>query len=242
MAYTSFVFNAQIATNQEGIRQSEVFEDVLNADFDAIEVRREYFLDVKKELADILKKSQEVPLTLYYSAPVGIFANRQINPELTEIIEEANYLGAKHLKLVVGDFENYRGDLQQDLAPILEKAGALAINVENDWSELNGGIRNNLLFVKAAKENNVPIGFVFDTGNFAVIGVNVDTAIELLAPFTRYVHIKGIKYENGSAKVSKLDETDQDWRLFLDKLPKDVPLGLEFPCSFDEIARQLTLV
>ena len=55
---------------------------------------------------------------------------------------------------------------------------------------------------------------------------------DLLKAFVTYIHLKDMDKEKNNVL---LNEGVIDWEKVIDKLPKDLPIALEYPCNTKEI-------
>ena len=93
MKNTDLVYNTLIAQEKvnSGLTQLELFDYIVDLGFNSIEVRREYFKDVDREIESISQFSLEKNITILYSIPEVIFLeNGEVNTEIKRYFEEAN--------------------------------------------------------------------------------------------------------------------------------------------------------
>lgn len=235
----TLVFDKQ---HNEGLAQTDMIAKVADFGISNIEVRREYFTDPAGEAATVAALTKQFNLKLFYSVPEIIFTNDgSLNPDLPKYFEEAKTMGVSSLKMNIGNFAAFNGDLQSALAPF---AGSnIEFNVENDQGQLNGTTQNILTFLKAVKDANVDIKFVFDLGNWRFVGEDENDAAKVLAPYVRYIHVKNdILDDQKHYQVTALDEGVIDWTKTLKLLPTTVPVAIEYPASDAEITNGISLL
>ncbi|MGV0167312.1 sugar phosphate isomerase/epimerase family protein [Furfurilactobacillus sp. WILCCON 0119] len=198
------------------------------------EIRREYISDFATEIPAIKAAADTNHLRLFYSVPEVLFLDGgQLNPNLKQYFDEAQAMGMFAIKLNIGDFAHYQGDLTADFGPLL--ATGIQVNIENDQTVQSGSSANILTFLNAAKAAGVDIQYVFDLGNWRFVAENELTVASELAPFTRYIHVKNVTIEDGKPSVTALDTGVIDWQKALTLLPTDVPVALEYPATDAEI-------
>ncbi|MGX7024617.1 sugar phosphate isomerase/epimerase family protein [Vagococcus hydrophili] len=222
------VFNQQFT---EGEMQKELVIKGIGLGFNQIEVRREYFRDIKSELLEINQLVKNHNLELFYSVPEEVFVEGNINPKLTEYLLEAKEMGARHIKWNIGDFKNFTGDLNE-----LEKLTGMGINVtiENDQTEISGKIQSIQEFMKAVTNKKLDIGYVYDLGNWRFVEEDERKAAQKLKEYVTYIHVKDVDMTTGKPVVAGLDQGEINWRDILEVLPTNVPVAIEYPTTKDE--------
>lgn len=88
------------------------------------------------------------------------------------------------------------------------------------------------------KDNQLPIGYTFDAGNWYWIGETPEKAFEALSAQITVFHLKDIDHQ----ETVLLGEGTTDWRQLVDGLKKTVPIFLEYAVAPDELAGQIQLV
>jgi len=234
----TLVFNQQ---HDNGESQLNMLKRVVNFGIQQAEVRREFFDDPAKEANDIKNFVSEHQLKLFYSVPETIFTdNGDLNPELSTYFAEAKSMGVSSLKMNIGGFDKFSGDLHSALREYAESD--IEFNVENDQSIANGSTKNILKFLNAAEKSNLDIKFVFDLGNWRFVNENELDAAKSLSPYTRYIHVKNDVLGGTKPQVVSLDTGVIDWHSALEILPKNLPVALEYPASDDEINHGIDLL
>jgi sugar phosphate isomerase/epimerase len=214
----------------KGFKQEQFFDFVSKLGVKKIEIRREYIKDFSSELQAISKASKETGIQVFYSVPRTIFVNNIVDKEnLNKYLEEARAMNCKDVKLNIGDYENYKGNLKEDLSPFVDLK--FNITVENDQTQQNGTYKNIIKFLNDCKAQNINIGYVYDIGNWYWVDENELDNAKRLKEFTRYIHLKDVKKTEDGNLTLPLDDGDIKWREILDILPKNIEVGLEYPCK-----------
>lgn len=227
--------------HNEGLTQPTMLQKVLNFGIKKVEVRREYFNNLTDEVEAVGKFARDNDMTVYYSVPKTIFMDDgALNPELAKYFAEAAKLNVSSLKMNIGHFEKFTGDLKKELAPYSDNQ--IEFNVENDQTEQNGSLKNILNFLEAAKAVGLDIKFVFDLGNWRFVGEDEQVVATKIKDYVRYIHVKNVVNKDNSFGVVKLDAGIINWNSALDKLPKELNVALEYPATDDEIADGIDLL
>ncbi|MGX7327910.1 sugar phosphate isomerase/epimerase family protein [Enterococcus bulliens] len=209
---------------KNGATQLELVEQASDLGFEHIEIRREYFRDLKNELAPIRDIAKRRNLTLFYSIPDQLYLDGYINPHLQDYLEEALFLGVSQVKFTIGEFKNDL--LTHELKALLKKG--IAIAIENDQTAESGKIATIASFMKKIKEAQLPIGYVFDLGNFRFVDENEQDALDLLASYVTYLHLKDVTFHEDKPVATDLDLGVIDWKQAINALP-DIPVAIEYP-------------
>lgn len=215
---------------EAGALQAKLLLKAKELGFNKVELRREYFKNIKEEMPVIKKIADDQGIELFYSVPDEVFVNREVNPKLTEYLMEANQLGVKHIKWNIGDFHEDRS--LAELQALTEKG--IEINIENDQTQTSGTIQAIATFMEAVKKAELAIGYVYDLGNWRFVGESEEAAAKQLAEYVRYIHVKDVAYANDQPQAAELDKGVIEWRNILAILPKDVPVAIEYPTTSDE--------
>ncbi|HBF74782.1 MAG TPA: sugar phosphate isomerase [Lactobacillus sp.] len=228
--------------HNEGVKQTEMLSQVAGFGIKNAEVRREYFTDPMAAAPAIGKTVKKLGLKLFYSVPKTIFTDDgELNPDLPLYFEEASKMGVSSLKMNIGHFDKFTGDLHTALARYSDSD--IEFNVENDQGQLNGSTQNILKFLNASKNENIDIKFVFDLGNWRFVGEKENDAAKSLKPFVRYIHVKNdIVDEQSKCQVVALDQGIINWKATLKLLPNNLPVALEYPATDDEIKAGINLL
>lgn len=215
---------------EKGALQSDLLIKAKELGFDKVEIRREYFKDLTKEMPVIKQTAEEQGIELFYSVPEEVFVAGKVNPQLSEFVNEAQQMGVKHIKWNIGDFQadSSLNELQE-----LTKQG-IEVNIENDQTQTSGTIQAITTFMEAVKKETLDIGYVYDLGNWRFVSESEEKAAEALKEYVRYIHVKNVAYENDQPQAAALDEGVIQWREILAILPKDVPVAIEYPTTEDQ--------
>lgn len=214
-----------------GAKQADLFADVAALGVKKIEVRREWIKDAASEIPQMRKLAEELGLEIFYSIPAVLFKQGKLDcAGLQPVFEEALALGATRAKFAVGEFEP---DMQEELTALKKLAGEYTVltTVEGDQSFANGRMEPILSLMEACRSQNIPVYATFDVGNFVWVGQEPLYNAVKLAAHVRYIHLKDVEMTLQGPQVRSLDKGSIDWRAALRLLPKDVPVGIEFPCG-----------
>lgn len=224
---------------QKGVLQNELLSHISSLGFHAVEIRREYIKDKEKELPLIKQEAEGLGMDLFYSIPDEIYIEGTLNPKLTEYLEEAKIMGMKQIKLNIGEFN---GELHsKELKALVNEQ--ISIVVENDQTQTSGTIKAIKKYMDAVKDSDLTIGYVYDLGNWRFVGENEIEAVNELAEYVQYIHVKDVSYINNQPQVVGLDQGDIDWRKVLTLLPINQPIAIEYPLNTDaEILEAKTLL
>lgn len=223
------VFAERIAN---GALQGDLLQEISDLGFDKVEIRREYFKDLKKEVPVIRSAAERYGLELFYSVPDEVYINGEVNPKLADYLTEAKQMGVKHIKWNIGDFN---GELHAEKLEALLDEG-VEISIENDQTQTSGTIAAIDRYMKAVKQAGLNIGYVYDLGNWRFVGEDELQAAEQLKDYVHYIHVKDVSYVGEKPQAAGLDHGEINWRKVLTILPDNVPVAIEYPTnSNDEI-------
>lgn len=225
-----------------GESQLQIVENLLKYGIGNIEIRREYASQSFQEMKALNKMRLGKRLTLFYSVPDNLFVNGAINPELIQYIGEAQKMGVSYVKLTLGDFDNYSGNLFEDLSSIVPES--IQINIENDQTISNSSIHSLVSFFNSSEKSGAHIGFVNDLGNWAFTGQDEQEASIQLLKYTNYVHLKSYQYETKShhPQTVPFAKGELDWKKLLRLFSTDVPVALEYPTDGTSLKTDLSLL
>ncbi|PEZ84319.1 sugar phosphate isomerase [Bacillus cereus] len=221
------VLNFLVFTNEieNGVLQEDLLRQSVDLGFTNVEIRREYFKDLTKEMPVIQKEANRLNLGLFYSVPDEIYIDGTLNPKLNQYLAEAKKMGVKHIKWNIG---NFTGELHAaQLRKLLEQG--IAISIENDQTQTSGTIAAIKTFMKAVKKERIDIGYVYDLGNWRFVGEDEQQAAEILKEYVRYIHVKDVLEKSAPLAIG-LDRGEIDWRKVLAVLPKS-PIAIEYPTT-----------
>ncbi|POT55575.1 xylose isomerase [Citrobacter amalonaticus] len=207
--------------------QSAMLPVISGAGADGVEIRREMFTPAELKTLPTLALAIELfGLLTCYSAPEPLFlTDGTLNPQLPELLHEAQTLRALWLKVSLGHFTHT--EQFNTLHNWLENSG-MALVVENDQTAC-GRLLPMQRFSTACQQQKLPVRLTFDMGNWLWVGNSPEAAAELLAPSVGYVHVKAAVAHRDSYRAVPPDQADPRWLTLLSKLPAEVPRGIEFP-------------
>lgn len=198
---------------------------------DSAEVRGELLRDPAAELPAL------AGLASVYSSPEGLWAEGGWldSAALGRGIAAASTLGAKRLKMSIGDFRaSSHGSLWGLKVQLADTRIELVI--ENDHSVAAGTLPALTSFFDAADRAGVSLGMTFDMGNWHWAGECPLDAAKALAHRVRYVHCKGVQRLPSKWVAVPLSASSAPWRAVLRALPADVPRAIEYPLVGDDLA------
>jgi hypothetical protein len=197
---------------------------------DSAEVRGELLRDAAAELPALNG------LASVYSSPEGLWAEGGWldGAALSRGIAAATTLGARRLKMSIGDFRaSSHGSLWGLKVQLAETRVELLI--ENDQTVSAGTLPALLAFFKAADQAGLDLGMTFDMGNWHWLGECPLEAAKALGHRVRYVHCKGVQRLPAKWVAVPLAESAAPWRAVLRALPADVPHAIEYPLIGDDL-------
>lgn len=232
MDKNNIVLNLLVFANKSanGVLQSELLQEASALGFKKVELRREYFQNIKNEIPVIKRIAEDLGIELFYSVPDEVFVDGQLNISLANYLEEAKQMGVKHIKWNIGDFQPTTS--LQELAKLTNKG--IHINVENDQTQTSGTIQAIQQFMTKIREAQLPIGYVYDLGNWRFVGEDEQEAVEKLQEYIEYIHVKDVRYEENKPQAAALDTGEIDWRNILSQIQKEVPVAIEYPTTRHE--------
>lgn len=219
----------------EGKSQIELLDTVSRLNIKTVEIRREYIKDFPTELTQIASVARSMALQLFYSIPDNLFIEGKLKDlELEQYLAEASMLGAKIVKLSLGNFTGIDDLIRVRLLNLLSGfAGVLT--VENDQTESGGKSEKCLAFLQECERKDLNVFFTFDISNWYWVGEEPLTNVAELAKYTRYIHLKDVQLHDFIVKcipkVTTLDQGVTPWREVLEQLPQDIPIAIEYPCG-----------
>lgn len=222
---------------KSGVPQSIIIDKVQELGIKNVEVRREFIKDFTREIVDIKEKTNKYKINLFYSIPEWIFKENKLrDKEIEGYFIEANKMNCENVKLNIGEVNEL---LIEDVNKIEELCKKYNINltIENDQTFENGRAEKIYKFLKRNRELGGSISFTFDVGNW--IFQNEDSIInaEILNEFVTYIHLKNVDENRGNTLI---DKGILNLKNILDKLPKDLPMAIEYPCySIDELRLEI---
>ncbi|MGT2717803.1 sugar phosphate isomerase/epimerase family protein [Streptococcus oricebi] len=216
-----------------GLVQKDLLELAHSLGVRRVEIRREFIQDLAGELQSIREKADQLGIQLFYSVNEDFIVEAAINPLLPQLREEASILGAPFVKLNTGDASKISIETLAKLLPDLQEG--VGVRVENNQTPGHASLKNCSLTMQKIKEANLPLSFVFDTGNWAWLGESPLRAEEVLGDYTSYLHCKNYQKTDQGIGVTSLFKGEIDILAMLTRF-KDVDLiALEYPCPIDTL-------
>ncbi|GAB2946313.1 sugar phosphate isomerase/epimerase family protein [Hafnia psychrotolerans] len=207
---------------------------IADAGADGVEIRRELFTPADlSNLPDLAEKIRQKNLFTVYSVPESLFVEGgKVNPSLATFLEEAATLGARSLKLALGYFK-----AGKDLTPLKVILGSHPVKlvVENDQTSDCGILSQLNAFMFAAQSLHLPLTMAFDMANWLWVGQDPMAAADRVAQHVGYIHVKAAQKCGEKWHAVALDDADGSWKPLLEKLPQDVPRGIEFPLEGEDL-------
>lgn len=216
---------------KKGVDQSDLIVEASRLGFEKVELRREYFRNLEKEIPIIKEVAERENIELFYSVPDEVFVNKKVNSNLKEYLQEARQMGVKHIKWNIGDFTP---GISLEQLRELTATTSIEINIENDQTQTSGIISAIKKFMEAVQKENIPIGYVYDLGNWRFVGESEIEAAKILKDFVRFIHVKDVAYLDGKPQAAGLDHGVVDWREILNILPTNCPIAIEYPTSSNQ--------
>ncbi|RZF27249.1 sugar phosphate isomerase/epimerase [Paraburkholderia sp. UYCP14C] len=205
------------------------------------EVRRELFASDAdtdpQRLRALGAALADLGLWSVFSTPASLYAaNGQLDIDaLCLALDEATALGARFVKLQLGGFagEAHGAAIVAQVASGSGvKGGAQPRLVVENGQLAQGGSPAQFveLFDALAREGHAgALGMTFDTGNWAWLDVAPLRIAPQLAPYVEYIHCKSTTGEGARRFAIAPADDDAPFRAVLDRLPRDLPRGIEFP-------------
>ena len=197
---------------------------------DAVEVRGELLRNPAVELPALAGHAS------VYSSPEGLWAEGGWldNAALQRGIAAATTLGAKRLKMAIGDFRvSSHGSLWGLKVALAETR--IELLIENDQTVAAGTLPALQTFFEVADRAGVNLGMTFDMGNWHWLGECPLEAAKALGHRVRYVHCKGVQRLPAKWVAVPLTESAAPWRAVLRALPGNVPHAIEYPLIGDDL-------
>ncbi|MEG0800873.1 MAG: sugar phosphate isomerase/epimerase [Citrobacter sp.] len=213
--------------------QTAMLPVIAEAGADGVEIRREMLTNAELKTLPTMASAIEIfGLLACYSAPEPLFLeDGNLNPRLPELLLEAQALQALWLKVSLGHF-SHSGQFDV-LREWLDNSG-MELVVENDQTPC-GRLQLMQGFNEACQTQNLPISLTFDMGNWLWVGDSPEEAAQHLAPAVGYIHVKATAPHRDSYRAVPPDQAEPRWLALLDKLPADVPRGIEFPLEGQDL-------
>ncbi|WP_160726105.1 sugar phosphate isomerase/epimerase family protein [Bacillus sp. USDA818B3_A] len=216
--------NVEVTTNG----QESFVKLIADSGAYGIEIRRELLPAENGQIEKIKSEIDQYDLFTVYSAPIECWKeDGQLNKEqLSEIFQEAVFLGAKWVKVSLGHFKKNQSNFVE-LKKMLSQHQDKQLLIENDQTPYGGNVKHLLAFFESVTEYEVPVKMTFDAGNWFYTGQDVEEALESLAPHVIYIHLKQVTDELETVPLQP--EGEHSWKKVMGHFPADIVKALEFP-------------
>ncbi|MFD0896330.1 sugar phosphate isomerase/epimerase family protein [Loigolactobacillus binensis] len=204
----------------------------------AIEVRGEFFKPKTKdaELAAISTLCQQQHWQFYYSVPEELFQGDHLNPTLAATLKMAQQYHIKALKFSLGNITNIT---TADLIALRQQLAATTIQVTiENQPNANGILATFAQRLAWLKQQQLPLGYTFDAGNWCWVATDPLAAFMQVQPAITIFHLKAIR----ARTTVLLDTQPADWQQMLNRLAADIPVFLEYAIPAEQLAAQIALV
>ncbi|WP_042375104.1 sugar phosphate isomerase/epimerase family protein [Neobacillus jeddahensis] len=221
------------------IGQAAYVELIAKAGAYGVEIRRELLSAEHHQLDNIKRTIEQFDLFTVYSAPIECWKeNHQLNAEeLNILFLEAKALGAKWVKVSLGHFQKGKSNMV-DLAAFLKEQPDILLLVENDQTAHGGNVERLRAFFESVVDRALPIKMTFDAGNWYYTGEDVVVALNILAPYVIYLHLKQVEVHGGELVTVPLQNVgNHSWKQVMSRLPNDIVKALEFPIVPNEMTK-----
>ncbi|MGT2933752.1 sugar phosphate isomerase/epimerase family protein [Streptococcus catagoni] len=227
----SIVFKEDL---EAGLSQVDLLEQVQAMGFNRFEVRREFLGDIPQELGVLKAKANQLDIALFYSVNEDLLVDGRLNPSIDALLQEAQVLQAPFLKVNIGDANRLLPQTLSSLEKVLPPG--MPLLVENNQDPVGASLANCVRFMTLAQQTNLPIGFVFDTANWAFVGESIVQAAKQLTAFTSYLHCKNYLQVGEVLSTSNaLFEGEIDIIQLLQQFPNVPYLALEYATSKEQL-------
>lgn len=240
MTQPQLVLNTLVlqAEHDQGKSQLDLVKKLLVTHCHAIELRREFGDGSLAELDALNALRLQHQLFYFYSVPENLFVNQQINPQLLQIIAEAERLGASYIKMTLGDYVAGQSFDCQQLISLLP--AHLHLNLENDQTQGNTEPAKLKDFFEHFSTTTTKVGFVNDLGNWIFVNRDANAATKTLLPYTRFVHLKNYVLDaQGQPATVPFDQGEIDWHAALQQFDSQLPVALEYPTTLAALQTDL---
>jgi len=216
---------------KNGELQETLISKINDLDVKNVEIRREMIKNFDRELKEIRRVSEKYNMKVLYSTPESLYVMGKFDKKgVSRYIDEAEQMGAKMIKLILGDYSGISSEDEVALKEILGKHD-ITLMVENDQSKAGGTLQRLLPFLNLCKEKEIKIFSTFDIGNWLWTGEDPLVNAMELEEFTKYIHLKDIIIENSVPNTTYLNEGSISWKEVLKIFSSDIPVALEYPCG-----------
>lgn len=224
-----------------GVEQKNILDEIESLGISIAEIRREYLKNLDEELIEINKLARKLKLEIYYSVPEKIACGKKINPNIEGYFEEAIRMGSTHIKFNIGELENLDAYEIVKLRDIINSFN-IKVTIENDQTPENGTLKSVINAINTINNNLLPIGYTFDLGNWYWQNEDPDNAFGILKSKITVLHLKNIDSSNGGPSTTLIEKGEINWKAILKKLPKDIPVIIEYPIEKGNILEEVKQV
>lgn len=164
LAINTLVFLQQL---KNGTLQEELLEPINQLGIRTIEIRREFIRDFKSELVAIREQAEKYNMNLFYSVPGELYQSGELlYTDLKEYFTEAVTMGAKQIKLCIGDYVKVK---EEDVVRVnkLCEEHKIGLTIENDQTVFNGKSDKIYRFLNEFRSMGGKISATFDIGNIS---------------------------------------------------------------------------
>lgn len=227
---------------QAGVAQSQLLPRIAELGATFAEVRREYIADQAERLA-ICEAAQQAGLELYLSVPESLVADSALHPQFDEFVQEAQEMGAKHMKFNQGTLPTADLALLKDIDARAAAAG-VTLTIENDQTELNGTFACTQSSLQRLQEADSAIGYTFDLGNWLWRDEDPEEAFAALRSRITVFHLKNVAgtFANQDLHTTLLADGGINWQPMVQALDSSVPVFLEYPIDEEFVAQEFAKV
>ncbi|MGA3233614.1 sugar phosphate isomerase/epimerase family protein [Lactiplantibacillus pentosus] len=204
----------------------------------AVEVRGEFFKPTTKdtELAAISQLCRDNHWDLYYSVPEELFGPNGYNASLQTNLDMATKYQIKSLKYSLGKVSLMASSTLSQLRQLL-MSSQTQVTIENQPND-NGQLGVVETALEWIKQQQLPLGYTFDSGNWYWIDQQPEPAFTTLKSAITVFHLKDIKNQN----TMMLGDGDTDWQQLLKALPETTPVFIEYNIQSQNLPEQIALV
>lgn len=220
-----------------GKPQLDLLERLHDLGFQRVEIRREFLREPVDELHALRERADALGLALFYSVSEDFATDGALHSDLDKFRDEALILGAPFVKLNVGDSKALSLSTLSPLKALLKEGPGLAL--ENNQDPTKATVANACQMMSLIEEAQLPIPFVFDTGNWYWLGESTSQAAAKLAPVTNYLHCKNYGREAGDIVFTGLFDGEVDMVDLLSQFAHVSYLALEYPCSEEQLSKDV---
>lgn len=214
--------------------QQALLPMIVEAGADGVEIRRELFNQT--ELNDLPALGRAIGshnLVAFYSIPEPLFnADGQLTLNFQHYFSEASQLNAQLIKFSLG---HYRSGSNLSVLKQWLNGQSIKLVVENDQTADCGILAPLVEFFHDVAAQQLPVQMTFDMANWHWVNQSPLAAVQQLAQYVGYIHVKAAIATQKGWRAIQLDDADNLWKTLLAQLPLNVPRGIEFPLEGDDL-------